>query len=112
MEVDVLSQIDHPNVVKLHEIFEENDKFYMVLELMTGGELFDRIIKKDHYSEHEASDAIRAMADSIRYCHAMGISHRDLKPENILYETKKPGSIIKISDFGLARFITESVMTT
>ena len=75
-------------------------------------QLFDRIVEKDHYSEKEASDTIRAVVDALRYCHSMGIAHRDLKPENILYETNKPGSIIKISDFGLARFITEDVMTT
>ena len=69
-------------------------------------------MEKDHYSEKEASDSIRAITDALRYCHSMGIAHRDLKPENLLYATTSPGSIIKISDFGLARFITEDVMTT
>ena len=78
-EVEILSQIDHPNIVKLFEIFDSKDKFYMVMELMTGGELFDRIVEKDSYSEKEASDTIRPIVDAIRYCHLMGISHRDLK---------------------------------
>lgn len=51
----------------------------MVMELMTGGELFDRIVEKEHYSEKEASDTIRPIVDAIGYCHSMGISHRDLK---------------------------------
>ena len=74
--------------------------------------LFDRIVEKDHYSEKEASNCIRAITDALRYCHKMGIAHRDLKPENLLYANKSPGSIIKISDFGLARFITEDIMMT
>ena len=78
-EVDMLLQIDHPNVVKLEEIYEDSNNFYMVLELMTGGELFERNVEKDHYSEKEAADTIRQLVDGLRYCHKMGIVHRDLK---------------------------------
>eukprot|EP01017_Pseudomicrothorax_dubius_P017025 TRINITY_DN1931_c0_g1_i2.p2 TRINITY_DN1931_c0_g1~~TRINITY_DN1931_c0_g1_i2.p2 ORF type:complete len:142 (+),score=52.04 TRINITY_DN1931_c0_g1_i2:92-517(+) len=78
-EVEILSQIDHPNIVKLFEVYDERSKFYMLMELMEGGELFDRIVEKDHYSEKEAADTIRPIVDAIRYCHAMGIAHRDLK---------------------------------
>jgi len=77
-EVEILSQIDHPNVVKLYEVYEDNSKFYMVFELMTGGELFDRIVEKEHYSEKEAADTIRPIVDAIRYCHSMGIAHREI----------------------------------
>jgi len=65
--------------VKLYEIFEDEDNIYLVLELMTGGELFDRIVDKEHYSEKEASDTIRPIIDAIKYCHSLGIVHRDLK---------------------------------
>jgi len=78
---------------------------------MTGGELFDRIVEKEHYSEKEAADTIRPIVDAIRYCHAMGVCHRDLKPENLLYATSDIGSVIKISDFGLAK-VNSDVMTT
>lgn len=61
------------------EIYEDEDKVYMVLELMTGGELFDRVIAKECYSEKEAADTVRPIVDSIKYCHSMGIAHRDLK---------------------------------
>jgi len=111
-EVEILSQIDHPNVVKLFEVWEDKLKFYMVMEIMTGGELFDRIVEKDHYSEKEAADTIRPIVDAIRYCHNMGVAHRDLKPENLLYATKDPHSIIKISDFGLAKIYDSSLMMT
>jgi len=104
-EIDILSQIDHPNVVKLFEIFDEKQCLYLVLELMTGGELFDRIVEKEHYSEKEAADTIRPICDAIRYCHTSDIIHRDLKPENLLYGSREDSAIIKISDFGLARFL-------
>jgi calcium/calmodulin-dependent protein kinase I len=111
-EVEILSQIDHPNVVKLFEVWEDKIKFYMVMEIMTGGELFDRIVEKDHYSEKEAADTIRPIVDAIRYCHNMGVAHRDLKPENLLYATRDIHSIIKISDFGLAKIYDSSLMMT
>jgi calcium/calmodulin-dependent protein kinase I len=88
-EVEILSGLDHPNVVKMHEVFDEEDYLYIVLELMNGGELFDRIVEKESYSEKEAADTIRPIVDAIRYCHENGIIHRDLKPENLLYETKE-----------------------
>lgn len=97
--------MNHPNVVKIYEIYEENDILYLCTELMSGGELFDRIVEKESYSEREAAETIRPIVDSIHYCHSQGIIHRDLKPENLLYESRDEKSIIKISDFGLARFL-------
>ena len=85
IEVEILTQIDHPNVVKIYEIFDQDDFIYLVLELLAGGELFDRIVDKEHYSEKEACDTIRPIVDAMRYCHSLGIIHRDLKPENLLY---------------------------
>ena len=111
-EIDILSQIDHPNIVKLFEIFDEKEHLDLVMELMTGGELFDRIVEKEHYSEKEAADTIRPICDAIKYCHALDIIHRDLKPENLLYGSKEETSIIKISDFGLARFLQGELATT
>jgi len=68
-EVDILSQLDHPNVLKIYEIFDEEDFIYLVLELLAGGELFDRIVQKESYSEKEAAETIRPLVDAIRYCH-------------------------------------------
>lgn len=110
--MDILSQIDHPNAVKLVEIFDEDGAIYLVLELLAGGELFDRIVEKESYSEKEASDTIRPVVDAIRYCHSLGIVHRDLKPENLLYESEDEHSCIKITDFGLARFVQNELATT
>lgn len=85
---------------------------YLVLELLRGGELFDRIVEKENYSEQEAVETIRPIVDAIRYCHKMGVIHRDLKPENLLYGTTEPSSIIKITDFGMARFLENDLATT
>jgi len=85
---------------------------YIVLELMNGGELFDRILEKECYSEKEAAETIRPIVDAIRYCHEKEIIHRDLKPENLLYEANDMHSIIKISDFGLARFVQKDDLAT
>ena len=107
-----MSQLDHPNVLKIFEIFDEDDCIYLVLELLAGGELFDRIVEKESYSEKEAAETIRPLVDALRYCHQLGIIHRDLKPENILYQTEEDTSIIKITDFGLARFVQNELATT
>lgn len=85
---------------------------YLVMEIMTGGELFDRIVEKESYTEQEAADTIRPIVDAIRYCHESNIVHRDLKPENLLYETKEDESVIKISDFGLAKMIGDDQFAT
>lgn len=83
-----------------------------MLELLAGGELFDRIVEKESYSEKEAAETIRPLVDALRYCHELGIIHRDLKPENILYQSDEDSSIIKITDFGLARFVQNELATT
>jgi calcium/calmodulin-dependent protein kinase I len=87
-------QIDHPNIVKLYEIFEDEEFIYLVLELMTGGELFDRVVDKEHYSEKEASDTIRPIVDAIKYCHTLGIVHRDLKVKSPNYFSLKIYSML------------------
>jgi serine/threonine protein kinase len=72
-------QLRHPNIVKLHQTFDTPKTFYMILEVMTGGELFDRIVEKSKYSESEAAETMTKITDAIAYCHGLGIVHRDLK---------------------------------
>jgi len=101
--------------VQLYEMFETSKKIYMVMELLTGGELFDRIVAKGSYSEREASDLIKDITSAIQYLHSIGIVHRDLKPENLIYLNQRADSPIKITDFGLAKFRSGSkleAMTT
>ena len=81
----------------------------MVLELVTGGELFDRIIAKETYSEEEAKGVIRSVTEVLIYCHGRGLAHRDLKPENLLYQSPAEDAVIKIADFGFAKVASENV---
>lgn len=98
--------------MKLFEVFDTKSIMYLVMEIMTGGELFDRIVEKEAYTEAEAVETIRPIIDAMQYCHEMGIIHWDLKPENLLYETKDDGSIVKIGDFGLAWFVAPGTFAT
>lgn len=103
-EIDILKQINHPNIIALKEIFDSKSKLYLVMELVSGGELFDRIVEKGSYTEKDASVLIRKVIDAIHYLHGKGIVHRDLKPENLLYSLEDGGDTeIKIADFGLAK---------
>ena len=112
-EIDILTHVDHPNIVKLFDVFEDDYYYTLVMELMTGGELFETILEKEFYSEMEASETIRPIIDAINYCHSLNIIHRDIKPENLLYSSKDPATrVIKVSDFGLARFISNDTLAT
>lgn len=104
-EVKIMQTLDHPNVIKLYEYFEDDTNVYLVMELCTGGELFDRIIEKEYFSEQYGAIVFKQILEAINYCHAMNVCHRDLKPENFLFETREDGSDIKIIDFGLSKIL-------
>jgi len=106
-EVNIMNQIKHENCVHLYEMYETKKKVYMVLELLTGGELFDRVVAKGSYSEKQAADLIKSVAGAIKYLHGIGIIHRDLKPENLIYASTTKDAPIKITDFGLAKLRDE-----
>ena len=112
-EIDILKQVDHPNIVKLHDIYEDEKYFFLIMELLTGGELFDQILTKEKFTESEARDIVAPIFDALIYCHSMGIVHRDIKPENLLFSAKDTeNAIIKVSDFGLARFVDSETLAT
>ena len=105
-EVKILMNVKHPNIVNLLDVFEDDDKLYLIMELMTGGELFDKICNDypNGYSEKQAADLARQIIEAVKYLHGKGIIHRDLKPENLLFANPEDESAqIKISDFGLAK---------
>lgn len=108
-EIGVLLRLSHPNIIKLKEIFETPTEISLVLELVTGGELFDRIVEKGYYSERDAADAVKQILEAVAYLHANGIVHRDLKPENLLYATPAPDASLKIADFGLSKIVADQV---
>lgn len=105
-EVEILKTIDHPNIIKIFEFYEDEDNFYIVTELCTGGELFDRISFEARLLESEAADIMKQIFSAVFYCHKNKIVHRDLKPENILYLTSDTSSPLKIIDFGTSKTFT------
>ncbi|XP_051058307.1 calcium/calmodulin-dependent protein kinase type IV isoform X1 [Phodopus roborovskii] len=109
-EIGVLLRLSHPNIIKLKEIFETPTEISLVLELVTGGELFDRIVEKGYYSERDAADAVKQILEAVAYLHENGIVHRDLKPENLLYATPAPDAPLKIADFGLSKIVEHQVL--
>ncbi|XP_071440104.1 calcium/calmodulin-dependent protein kinase type 1 isoform X4 [Hetaerina americana] len=111
-EIKVLRRLKHPNIVQLLETFEDKHKVYLIMELVTGGELFDRIVEKGSYTEKDASDLIRQVLEAVDYMHEQGVVHRDLKPENLLYYSPDEDSKIMISDFGLSKMEDSGVMAT
>ncbi|XP_040447711.1 calcium/calmodulin-dependent protein kinase type 1 isoform X1 [Falco naumanni] len=112
-EIAVLHKIKHPNIVALDDIYESSTHLYLIMQLVSGGELFDRIVEKGFYTERDASTLIRQILDAVKYLHDMGIVHRDLKPENLLYYSVDEDSKIMISDFGLSKIEgCGSVMST
>jgi len=86
--------------VQLHNVFDTPTHLHIVIELATGGELFDRIIHRGHYSECDAAELVMQVGSALQYIHAHGVTHRDLKPENLLYANALPNAPIKITDFG------------
>lgn len=83
-EIDVLQDMEHRHIIRLYDVFEEPQHYFMVTEKMMGGELFDRIVQKSYYNEREARDTCQVLFSAIQYCHKKKVAHRDLKPENLL----------------------------
>jgi len=110
-EIQILIKLDHPNIIKLYEIYENDNYIYLVMELCTGGELFDRIIQKTEqgkqFTEKEVAQIFQQMMSAINYCHSNKIVHRDLKPENLLLANKDENSPIKVIDFGMSRIFND-----
>lgn len=102
-EISILRQLEHKNIIQLYKVFSEPDEFYLVTELVCGGELFHRLVEKDSYSEKEAHDCGCVLVTAIQYMHSKQIAHRDLKAENLLLTSKEDDSSIKIADFGFAK---------
>ncbi|XP_036782387.2 ribosomal protein S6 kinase alpha-2 isoform X1 [Manis pentadactyla] len=104
-EIEILLRYgQHPNIISLKDVYDDGKFVYLVMELMRGGELLDRILRQRFFSEREASDVLCAITRTLDYLHSQGVVHRDLKPSNILYmdESGNPESI-RICDFGFAK---------
>ncbi|VUC28353.1 unnamed protein product [Clonostachys rosea] len=102
-ELQMLQRLKHPHIVKFVDWFESRDKFYIVTELATGGELFERICEQGKFTEKDASQTIKQVLHAVDYLHKNEVVHRDLKPENLLYVTRDPDSEVVLADFGIAK---------
>eukprot|EP01017_Pseudomicrothorax_dubius_P034140 TRINITY_DN4645_c0_g3_i2.p1 TRINITY_DN4645_c0_g3~~TRINITY_DN4645_c0_g3_i2.p1 ORF type:complete len:444 (-),score=68.62 TRINITY_DN4645_c0_g3_i2:420-1751(-) len=111
-EVDILRQLDHPNIIKIFEFYQDDKFFYIVTELCTGGELFDKIVRASHFDEYVAADTIKQVFSAVVYCHRHKIVHRDLKPENVLFESDRDDALLKVIDFGTSRTFDPSQKMT
>jgi calcium-dependent protein kinase len=109
-EIEILSELDHPNIIKIYEYYVDEINYYVMSELATGGELYDQIYKIKSYTEAVTAIIMEQLFSAVAYIHSKGIVHRDIKPENILLEThdttKEP--FIKLIDFGTANYIKDN----
>eukprot|EP01095_Lingulamoeba_sp_RSL-Kostka_P000758 TRINITY_DN1104_c0_g1_i1.p1 TRINITY_DN1104_c0_g1~~TRINITY_DN1104_c0_g1_i1.p1 ORF type:complete len:249 (+),score=96.84 TRINITY_DN1104_c0_g1_i1:436-1182(+) len=109
-EIEILTRVKHANIICLKEIMEDPETLYIITELVTGGELFDKIVELGAYTEADAALLVRKMVSAIDYLHKMNIVHRDLKPENLLLKDSNDVSEIKLADFGLSKIVGQKVM--
>jgi len=103
-EVNILKQLSHPNINRLIETFDTKNHLYIVLELLSGENLFENIVKQKNYTEYDAAHVVKQVARACEYMHPRGVIHRDLKPENLVYLDQKKEHIC-VTDFGLSKSV-------
>jgi calcium/calmodulin-dependent protein kinase I len=111
-EIYIMKKVDHKNILKLYDVYEDYDHFFLVLELVDGLELFDKIVDRGNYSEQDAANIVRQIVSAVKYLHETGIVHRDLKPENLLSAGDGEDEIVKVADFGFAKNFGEEKLVT
>lgn len=115
-EIQILKQLDHPNIIKVFEFYNHKSEFYIISELCEGGELFDKIIKLKKFTEKLAANVMKQILSAMQFCHKNQILHRDLKPENILIDSTESAGcedefpIIKVIDFGTAEIFKKDTL--
>ena len=101
-EIAILKVLDHPNILKLYEFFEDSQNYYLVTDYLNGGELLDYILKNKVLSETETAKYIKQVLESVSYLHSNNIVHRDIKLENLVLESHSPDALLKLIDFGIS----------
>jgi calcium-dependent protein kinase len=102
-EVSILKKLDHPNVLKLYEIYQDYSNYYLVMEYLSGGDIFKKIQRMKSLQQNFIEKILYKVLCAINYCHSIGICHRDIKPENILFKDESENAEIKLVDFGLSK---------
>lgn len=102
IEMNILSQLSHENIVRLYAVYMQNEKIYMVMEYLRGGELLQAICKREFYSEGDARQLLKQIASALHYIHQREVIHRDVKPENLILADLSFNSHVKLVDFGFA----------
>ena len=105
-EIELLKQLDHPNIGQVHEMYEDKKKIYFVNEMMHGGSLYERVTADQHFNEIKAANVIKQLFSAINYLHQSNIVHGDVKPQNIHFKDQED-TIIKLIDFGTSRRVNE-----
>ncbi|TYH65650.1 hypothetical protein ES332_D06G069600v1 [Gossypium tomentosum] len=103
-EISIMKIVRHPNIVRLHEVLASRTKIYIILEFISGGELFDKIVHCGRLPENECRRYFQQLIDAVAHCHSKGVYHRDLKPENLLLDSYGD---LKVSDFGLSALLQQ-----
>mmetsp|Transcript_15318 Transcript_15318/g.42373 ORF Transcript_15318/g.42373 Transcript_15318/m.42373 type:complete len:346 (-) Transcript_15318:396-1433(-) len=111
-EVAILKEMKQGHIIRLYDFFTEPSTYYLIMEQMRGGELFDRIVAKAYYNEKEARDTCKILLEAVGYMHSNSVAHRDLKPENLLLLSQDDDSAVKIADFGFAKKCREECCLT
>lgn len=112
-ELAVLKALNHPNIIQIQDFFESDKYFYLVMEHMEGGDVFERVMKLKRYTEKDARDLAKSLLEAVAHMHGQGICHRDLKPQNLLLKSKDDDADIKVADFSFAcRVHTPQSLTT
>ena len=109
--MEILRIMNHPNIVRLIDFYDEPSQYLIAMEYLEGGELFDRIVKKAYYNEKEARDLAQIFLSAVKYMHDRNVVHRDLKPENLLLKSQSDDADVKIADFGFATIAEADTLT-
>jgi serine/threonine protein kinase len=106
---DIMENVSHPNVMHIEKVFQVGSKFYLVFPLCTGGELYEHIIRRGHFTERDAAIITRDLISGLNALHSHDILHLDIKPENLLFDTMGEDAKIKITDFGLSKLFNDTM---
>lgn len=106
---EITKNVSHPCIMQIEKVFQVVDKFYLVFPLCTGGELYEAVVRRGHFTERKAARIMHDIVSALQALHQYNVLHLDIKPENILFESNEPNARIKITDFGLSKIFTETM---